>query len=282
MTFDPQQFKERQRQAWDQAAPGWKKWDADFVDAFGPISEAILAAADLHPGDQVLDIATGTGEPALTAARLVGPSGRVLGTDISPQMLAVAEERAAKAGAHNVSFQVADAEALNLPPGSFDVALCRLGLMFLPNLPGALAGIREVLRPGGKLVAAVWSTPDKHPSASLAMRVMQEMITVPPPPPGSPNIFSLAAPGLLEQRLKEAGFRSVRCEPVAFTLTLESANAYVELLQDTAGVINLVQKETPERQAEVWRAISDAARAYATPDGRIRFPAEVLIGVGVA
>lgn len=281
--FDPEQYKAGQRRTWDDASSGWVKWWSKFEVGFGPISERILGLAELQPGQQVLDIATGIGEPALTAARQVGPTGRVLGIDISPQMLALAQQRAGAAGLANAEFRVADAEALDLPAASFDAALCRLGLMFLPNLPGALTGIRRVLRPGGRLAAAVWSTPDQVPSATVPMKVLKEMTAMAPPPPGAPGLFSLSEPGLLEQRLEEAGFQAVRTERLRFNLIMESAEAYLQMLRDTAGVIvNVVGQEPAERQDQIWQAIADGSRQYADPDGRIHFPAEVIVAVAQA
>ena len=185
--FDPQQYKERQRQEWDAVAVGWREWWELIEAGVQHVSDRILELAEVQPGQRVLDVATGIGEPAVSAARRVGPSGHVTATDQSPQMLEIARERAAALGLQNIEFKEMDAETLELPAESFDAALCRYGLMFLPDLQAALNGISRSLTPGGRMATAVWDVPPKTPLVSLAMGVMQRMFQPPPrlqAPPG--------------------------------------------------------------------------------------------------
>jgi enediyne biosynthesis protein CalE5 len=148
-SFDGEQFKVSQRQSWDSAALGWKEWWQTLEVAAQKVSDKLIELAEIKPGQKVLDIATGIGEPAVTAARkLVGLSGsinkindnekntgHVLAIDISSEMLTIAKQRAAALGLQDViEFREADAEMLELPNSSFDVVLCRWGLMFMPNL----------------------------------------------------------------------------------------------------------------------------------------------------
>jgi SAM-dependent methyltransferase len=128
--FDPVAFKAAQRADWQVAAPGWRKW-YDMLEAGGEIvSRTLVERAEIGPGDSVLDVATGYGEPALTAARLVAPTGRVVATDIAPDMLDFGRERATQAGLDNVEFLEVDAEALSFDDEAFDAILCRQGLQF--------------------------------------------------------------------------------------------------------------------------------------------------------
>jgi ubiquinone/menaquinone biosynthesis C-methylase UbiE len=124
-----------------------------------------MELADIQPGQRVLDVATGGGEPAVTAAHRVGSSGHVIATDLSPQMVALGRERVAELELHNIDFREMDAEAPDLPEQSFDVILSRFGLMFLPNLQVALQRLHQLLVPDGRLVAAVWGPPQKVPFA---------------------------------------------------------------------------------------------------------------------
>jgi enediyne biosynthesis protein CalE5 len=126
------------------------------------VSDKLADLAQIQQGKKILDIGTGVGESALTAARRVGPNGRVTAIDISPQMLAIARERARENGLGNIrEFKHADAESFFLPPSSFDAILSRFVLMFLPNLSEALAIMRQALVPSGRIAAAVWSAPQK-------------------------------------------------------------------------------------------------------------------------
>jgi SAM-dependent methyltransferase len=146
--IDPSEFKTTQRAMWSAIAAGWKKWWPKFESGAQPLNDRLVALARVQPGMRVLDVATGIGEPALTAARAVGPKGSVLAVDLAPQMVALARERARDAGRANVEFREMDAEKLELEPASFDAALSRWGIMLLYDPMAALGGIRRALSPG--------------------------------------------------------------------------------------------------------------------------------------
>ncbi len=280
-SFDPVQYKAQQRQQWDAVASGWRKWWQSFERGSQHLSDRLVELADVRPGQRVLDVATGIGEPAVTAARRVGPMGSVVATDQAPQMLAIARERAAELGLHNMDFREMDAEALDLPENTFDAILCRMGLMFFPNLAVALGRMWRLLMPGGRLAAAVWDVPAKVPSVSLPMGVVRRILQLPPPPAGTPGLFSLADSTALEQALTRAGFADVRSERLTVTREFASAEAYVRFLQDINAPLKAILANQPaQRQAEVWQAIGEAAQQYATADGSIRMLNEAICVVG--
>lgn len=151
--MDPKLQRRVQRYGWDLAADDYEPlWRSQLA----PAQDALLERARLVPGERVLDVACGTGLVALPAALAVGRQGRVLGVDISGRMVEAASHRARALQAANASFARMDAEALDLPDACFDVALCALGLMYLPHPERALAEMRRVLRPGGRVALAVW------------------------------------------------------------------------------------------------------------------------------
>lgn len=274
--FDPKQFKEAQRRDWSGVAAGWKKWWKTMEQSARPASERLVDLAALRPGHAVLDVATGIGEPAVTAARRVGPTGRVVATDQAPQMLALGRERAAELGLTNIEFREADAEALDLAE-RFDAVLSRWGLMFLPDLAGTLSRLHRLLKDDGRLAAAVWGPPPKVPFISLAMGTVRQELQLPPPPPEVPSPFSLADVTVLERALAAAGFRDVRSEPLTLTFEWPSAEAYTAFQQDIAApIVALLAKESPGRRADVWSAITEAARRYAGPDGRVSMTGEAI------
>ena len=160
--FDPERFKRDSKSSWDAAAAGWEKWWPLFERAAQSVSNRLVELARIKPGDRVLDIATGTGEPAITAARKVGPNGRVIGVDHSPGMLEVARRRAASLGLSNVEYREGDAASLREPSASFDAVVCRWGLMFVPDLAAAVRGIRDLLKPGASLATAVWDAATRY------------------------------------------------------------------------------------------------------------------------
>lgn len=142
-----------QRYGWDLAA---RDYEALWLSSLAPAQDRLLQCAALQPGEHVLDVASGTGLVAFAAAEHVGDSGRVLGVDLSGEMVAQARSHADAAVHVNVGFERMDAEALALPDAGFDAALCALGLMYLPEPEQALREMRRVLKPGGRAVLAVW------------------------------------------------------------------------------------------------------------------------------
>jgi ubiquinone/menaquinone biosynthesis C-methylase UbiE len=249
-SFDPVQYKASQKQDWSNVAAGWKKWWQTMEQSAKPASERLVELAEIRPSHHVLDVATGIGEPAMTAARRVGPTGKVTATDQAPQMLAIARERAAELGLTNLEFRESDAEALDFPAQSFDAILCRWGLMFLPDLAGALTRMHRLLKQGGRLAAAVWATPPKVPFISVATGTVRQQLQIPPPPPDALGPFSLADVTVLERALKQAGFTGVRSEPLALTFEWASAEHYTNFQQDIAApIVALLAKESAERRA---------------------------------
>jgi enediyne biosynthesis protein CalE5 len=279
--FDSIRYKAGQRQEWNTTAPSWQDWWQHIEPALQPISDRMMELAAIRPGHVVLDVATGIGEPAVTAARRVGPSGHVIATDISAEMLALGRKRVAALGLQNIDFREMDAEALDLPEKSFDVILCRLGLMFLPDPQGALERMRRLLLPGGRLIAAVWGPAQKVHFARLPMEVAMRELQLPPMPPGMPGGFSLSDANHLEYILTEADFAQVQIEPMMLTLEWGSVEDYVRFQQAVLAPFNAMLTRYPaEQQAKVWQAILEAARKYTTSDGTCRMENELLLASG--
>ena len=279
--FVPARYKAGQRWEWDTAASGYKDWGLVLGPQLQPVSERMLELADIQPGSRVLDVATGPGEPAVTAAHRVGPSGQVIATDLSPQMIALGRERAAELGLHNIDFREMDAEALDLPEQSFEIILSRFGLMYLPDPQSALERMHQLLVPGGQLVAAVWGPAQKVPFIRWPMEVAVRVLQVPAPPPQMPGPFSLADPHRLEQHLTRAGFSEVQTEPMLLTAEWASVDEYIRFMQAILTGLNaLLAKYPVEQQVGVWQGIAEAAGQSTTPDGRCRTENEVLLAVG--
>src|ERR1700733_7871607 len=175
-TVTPQLLKERQRRDWDAAAEGWNKWWPTFERTAQHVSDRLIELAHILEGSRVLDIATGNGEPAVTAARRVGPQGRVIATDQSEGMLGIARSRAASLGISNVEFRDTDGEKLDLTERDFDAIVCRWGLMFMPDVAAAIKGFNQRLAPGGWFATAVWSTADKVPMIGIGVDVVRRLV----------------------------------------------------------------------------------------------------------
>ena len=279
--FDPMKFKAAQQKDWSAAAAGLREWWKLIEEGLGQVSERLVALAELKSGDRVLDIATGIGEPAVTAARRVGTAGRVVGIDIAPGMLEIARERATELGLNNIEFREADAEAADLPDEWFDVVLSRLGLMLFPDLDAVLERLHRTLVAGGRIAAAVWGRPERSPFAALPLQTLVAQLNLPPPAPGTPGPFSLADADTLERRLHRAGFAGARSERMTVTMRFASAVDYTNFVREIGTAVkNLLRDKTQEQQDDAWNAISGAARSFASTDGSILLPAEVICIVG--
>ncbi len=213
--FDPIKYKDTTRQQWETAAAAWHRWGPTLARWLGPATEAMLDMAKVGPGSRVLDVAAGAGEQTLVAARRVGPSGSVLATDISSNILELAAADARAAGLTNIETRVMDGERLDeLEADSFDAVISRVGLIYFPDQQKALTGMRRVLKPGGRIAATVYSTADKNQFFSIPISIIRKRVNLPPPLPGQPGPFSLGAPGVLEAAYRQAGFHDNRIRVV--------------------------------------------------------------------
>src|SRR3954447_25833146 len=183
-TVDAGEFREGQRNQWNTAATGWRKWSELIDGAASGISERLVELAGVEPGSRVLDVAAGYGEPSLTAARRAGPEGTVVATDISAQMISFGRERAAAAGVGNIEFVESDAAGLDFPEGSFDAALSRWGIIFEPDGEAAAARVRGFLKPDSRMAISSWGPPDRVPFLAIPIRTAMGRLGVDPPPPG--------------------------------------------------------------------------------------------------
>ncbi|MDQ3932964.1 MAG: class I SAM-dependent methyltransferase [Actinomycetota bacterium] len=271
-------YKVDQRRQWDGAAQELRAWWPVFEGFMAPVTEAMLDHADLQRGAQVVDVASGFGEPALTVASRLGPEGRVIATDLSPAMLTVAAERARSLRLANVDFVEMDAEEPTLPQGRFDSVVCRLGLMFLPHLDLALERLTGLLVPGGRMVAAVWGPSQANPWLDLALRTLVEYLELPPPPPEAPWLFGLGGGGVLEGAIAGAGLEDIRCTRVTLRCAWPSAAAYTAFHQ-TSPMRRLVADEEPTRRAQAWQEVTAAAlRRWG--HGPLRLRGEIVVVSG--
>jgi SAM-dependent methyltransferase len=267
------QLKQQQRIDWDAAAAGWKQWWSTFERAAQHVSDRLVELAAVRPGLRLVDLATGIGEPALTAARRVGTAGRVVAIDQSPGMLAVARERAAALGLGNLEFRVGDIESLEADEHSFDAAICRWGLMFVPDLDSAARGIRRALTPGARFATAVWSAPDKVPMISLGGEAMRSLAGLPPRQPGALDPFRLADVSILTRALEGAGFTEVRSEPLEVIFEFASADEFTRFRAGVSAPLRAVlERCTLEVREQIMRATVEAAAPYRRADGSLRLP----------
>jgi SAM-dependent methyltransferase len=280
--IDAGEFREGQRRDWESASAGWRKW-SELIDAeTRAVAERMVKMAGIGPGDRVLDVAAGYGEPSLTAARVVGPEGSVVSSDISAGMLAYGRERAAAANIENIEFLESDAASLDLPEQSFDAALSRFGIIFEPDGEGAAARIRGFLKPGGRMAIASWGPPERVPMLAVPMMTAMKRLDLSPPPPGTPGPLSRPTPEAIGGLLEGGGFTDVVVEELELEMEWESAEEFTQFVKEIAPpVSNLLKPHPEEVQEETWAAITEAVREYAE-DGAIRMRNLALIAAGSA
>ena len=277
-SYDAERVNREQREFWNNAAPGWKQMWSVLERAGQPVSDRLVELARVAPGNRVLDIATGSGEPGLTAARRVGPGGLVVATDQSPAMLELARERAAALGLHNVKFVETGAEELAVGESGFDAALCRWGLMFMPDLASALTGIRARIKTGGHFATSVWSTPDKVPMITAGVDAVRKLVNLPPPPPNALDPLRLADTSILKNAMEAAGFKQVMIERLIVTFEMESPEAFAEFRRDVSAPFRaLLDRQTPEMRERVLVAVTEAARKFVGGDGKVRTSNETIL-----
>jgi SAM-dependent methyltransferase len=281
--FDPIEFKENIRKEWRSAAAGWRRWlhVVEAPEGGQRHSATLVDLAELPLGGSVLDVGGGYGEPSLTAARAVGPTGRVVCTDISEEMLATGRERAAEERITNVEFTASDAEQLAFDDETFDAVLSRATLMFLPEVAGTLQRLFGFLRPGGRLAASVWG-PVTAVQFAAAFPVVARELQLPPPPPGRPGAFSLGDPERLAGLVSEAGFRDVETGTVSVVFETDSPEAFTGFIRDVAPQLTTMLESRPADVRErVWSKITDAYRPFQGPDGHVRTENQAIWVKGV-
>lgn len=281
VTFDPVGFKQTTRAQWEAAADAWDRWGPTIESWLGPATDTMLRDAGVTTGSRVLDVAAGAGGQTLVAARAVGPSGRVLATDISPTILEYAAAAAAAAGLANVDTLEADGEDLSdVAAGTFDAAISRVGLIYFPDQQAALAEMCRALRPGGRVSAVVYSTADRNPFFSIPVGIIRRIAQLPPPLPGQPGPFSLGAPGVAEQTFKEAGLTDVTVTAVPSPFRLASAAECVRFERESFGALGqMLSKVDQAGQERAWAEITEQLTQFEGPDG-FDSPCEMLVVSG--
>jgi len=272
----------KQRDDWNAVADAWERYDSWLSDNFASFDKALIERAGIRPGHKTLDLGSGTGNPALAAARMVGPQGSVVGVDVADKMLDVARRRAQTMGIDNVEFHVCHAGAIPFADDSFDAATSRFCLMFLPDVAAALGGVHRALKPGARFTAAVWSAPDKNLSFTLAMKVLQNFADAPSPDPSAPGPFSLGAPGKLKGYMEEAGFTDAIEEAIPVEMSFPSVEFYISNMKEMAAPVRAILEQMDEQsRARAMDAIVEEVKKFETPDGAIRFNSEAMIVSGM-
>jgi SAM-dependent methyltransferase len=273
-TLTPEKWGRRESADW------WSAGQAARQQIYGAATEMMLDMAGVQAGSRVLDVAAGTGESALMAARRVGTQGHVLAADVSASMLNVAAEAACKEGLANVETRVMNAEKLEFDTDLFDAVICRIALMLFPNPARALGEMRRVVKPGGKVAVMVYAALEKNPFWEIFHKTVRRLGNIPWPEQGEPWMFALGGPGVLEGLYREVGFQNVSVHAAPIPRGFPSAGAAVGNMRKSPGDRKeLITQLNEADQEQAWTEIEEQFRRFEGPNG-FEVPGEVLIGVG--
>ena len=274
-----EEIRDGQRASWAGLSAGWDKWDAVIMDQLRPVGSAMIDRLDIGPDQQHLDVAAGTGEPGLSIARL-SPQGRVVLTDLAPEMLEIAARRAREQGATNVETTVCSADDLPFDDATFDSVSVRFGYMFFPDVARATAEFARVLRPGGRLCASVWVKPEDNPWTTIAMQSIATEAAIPPPDPDRPNMYRCAAPGYVSALYAAAGLRDVAEWDVAVELITRSPDEYWEMISEHVSLAVAALQQVDESARQRIRERATAKVQAFEKNGMVRVPGKARCIVG--
>lgn len=274
-----EEIQEAQRATWAKCSPGWDKWDQVISDQLGPVGAAIIGRLDIAEDQQHLDVAAGTGEPGLSIARLA-PTGRVVLTDLVPDMLDIAERRADTRGITNIHTTVCSADDLPFGDATFDSVSVRFGYMFFADLAKATTEFARVLKPGGRVCSSVWIRPEANPWTTVPMQAIAAETALPPSDPDGPSMYRCAAPGYVSALYDAAGLHDVADWEVDVVLRTESAEQYWEVVSEhvSSAVVALERVDEPARE-RIKATVIAHARAY-EKDGAVQVPGVARCIVG--
>jgi SAM-dependent methyltransferase len=273
------EIRNDQRAAWAGLSAGWAKWDSVITDQLRPVGAAMIERLDIAEDQQHLDIAAGTGEPGLTIARSA-PRGRIVLTDLAPEMLDIAARRADAEGLANVQTKVCSADDLPFDAATFDSVSVRFGYMFFPDVAQATAEFARVLKPGGRLCSSVWIKPEENPWTAIAMQAIATEVAPTPSDPDQPNMFRCAAPGYVSSLYEAVGLREVDEWDVRVELATRTSGEYWDMISEHVSLVVAALRQVDERARERIRATAvETVRAF-EKDGEVRVPGVARCIVG--
>jgi ubiquinone/menaquinone biosynthesis C-methylase UbiE len=266
---------------WQESAAFWREHYPTIRTMFAPVTKALIEDARIIEGDVVLDVAGGSGEPSLTIAELIRPRGLVTCTDAVAEMVVAAQSEAERRGLLNIQFRQCMADSLPFEKNTFDATVCRLGVMFFPDVPAALKEMMRVTKSEGTIAFVVWGRSEVNPFGYIVTDILSKYVDIPPTLPDAPGAFRFAEPGKLADMLTGTGAVRVRERQLNFRIEAPlSPEQFWEMRSQTSGTLReKLASIGPEQARKVALDVQAAAREYVR-NGQMSFPAQMLIVSG--
>ena len=277
-----ERWRESARQMWANAAAARSRFSSQQTVMAQSATEGIIRLGQVKPGMQVLDVATGVGDPSITLAKLVGPDGHVQAVDMVNEMLEAAREEARQQGVTNISFEQANAESLPFPDERFDLVTCKHGVMFFADLDAGLREIRRVLKKGQPAVFTARGLPEKNPWHSCIIWIFSKYLDISPPAPEAPHAQRFAHRGTLSEALRGAGFSGVEEESPTVPWNWHGTpEEYWEYRRNQGREFQgLIERLDPGQRDNVIAEVIDSITEYY--DGtRVNFTAQIVLASAV-
>ena len=262
------EMRNRQHQFWNLASQGWRKWDKVLMDWLRPVGEKILESVLIEDDYVVLDFATGSGEPGLSAAKRVG-KGSVIGADFSEEMLRIAYEKAKSLGVKNYETRLLDSPTLPFSSGYFDAVTCRFGVMFFPDILTGLREMTRVLKPNRRLAVSVWGPQDKR--ALAVAQIIAKSLQLPVPAPDSPGPYRCSERGMITCLLSKSGLDDVEEFELTGQVTWDSPEQYWEYMTVSPLLTTALRNANEESREKTRREVLAALSPVKGSDGKISF-----------
>lgn len=266
---------------WQETAPHWAKHSGTIRTMFAPVTRALIEQAGIAKGNHVLDVAGGPGEPSLTIAETVGPTGSVTCTDAVAAMVAAAQEESFRRGLTNVNFRRCTADSLPFADESFDAAVSRFGVMFFPDPLRACQEMLRVIKPGGVLAFVVWDKSELNPYSCVVTEVISRRVPTPAVDTNLPGAFRFSEPGKLAKVMIAAGATDVKENvlKVFIEAPISPADFWAMRSQTSETLREKLAKLSERDRAQISTAVQEAVRDF-FPDNQMRFPAQMIIVTG--
>jgi SAM-dependent methyltransferase len=263
------------RDRWTRVARGWEQRADPYRKLTMPVSIWMLEAIAPQPGHTILDLAAGIGDTGFLASELIEPGGTLITTDYLPEMLSAAQRRAEALGIRNVRFkQVDGSQPLDFEAASIDGVLCRWGYMLMPDGEAALRETRRILRPGGRVALAAWTSAEENQWSSLPVRLLIERGALPPPEDDGPGQFAWAKEGVVAEHLENAGFVEYEVELLDFPMRFASVQ---EWWANSRAMGVLVNEARIDDEDALLRDLAAAVEQWTADDGSLAIPARTWV-----